>query len=62
MNENIFDGYLSDMEDDAFMLEGELEDWYDENHAPLATNKAPMQNDTTEHGPPVTEHSAHKRH
>ena len=37
--ENIFDGYLSDVEDDAFVLGEELDDWYDENHTPLATKE-----------------------
>jgi hypothetical protein len=56
--ENVFDGYLSDMEGDVFVLEEELDDWYDENHAPLATNEAPIP---AEHETPATECSVHKR-
>ncbi|KAH9028471.1 hypothetical protein EDB85DRAFT_2147867 [Lactarius pseudohatsudake] len=59
MNEKIFDGYLSDLEDDTFVLEEEgLDDWYDERHAVTHESPAPMG---AAHEPPVTEHSALKR-
>ncbi|KAH9165903.1 hypothetical protein EDB89DRAFT_2076344 [Lactarius sanguifluus] len=57
-NEKIFDGYLSDLEDDAFVLEeDDLDDWYDERHA---TRESPAPTGAA-HEPPVTEHSALKR-
>ncbi|KAH9166255.1 hypothetical protein EDB89DRAFT_2076021 [Lactarius sanguifluus] len=57
-NEKIFDGYLSDLEDVAFVLEEDnLDDWYDECHT---TCESPTPTSAT-HKPPVTEHSALKR-
>ncbi len=64
-NENIFEGYLSDLEDDAFVLEeDDPDDWYNESHAPLAaSHETPTGMPTNAaRNPPVTEHSALKRH
>jgi hypothetical protein len=59
-NEKLFDGYLSDMEDDAFVLEEEeVNDWYDKSHM-LATVIPMPTKDTC--AQPVTECSAVKWH
>ncbi|KAH9037972.1 hypothetical protein EDB83DRAFT_2524536 [Lactarius deliciosus] len=60
-SDKIFDGYLSDLEDDAFVLEDNLDDWYDERHAPLAVIQETPAPTSPTHEPPVTEHSALKR-
>jgi hypothetical protein len=59
-HEKLFDGYLSDMEDDAFVLEEEeVNDWYDKSHT-LATVIPMPTKDTC--AQPVTECSAVKWH
>ena len=57
-NENlrVFDGYLSDMGEDAFMPKEEVDDWYDESHTPAAVIPMPTKDTQT-----VTECSAVKR-
>jgi hypothetical protein len=58
-NEKVFDGYLSDMEDDAFVIEEEdVDDWYNKSHKLLAVT--PMLTEDT-HDLTETESSAHKR-
>jgi hypothetical protein len=56
-NEKLFDGYLSDMEDDAFVFEEEVDNWYNKSHTPATVIPMPTK-DTAQ---PVTECSAVKQ-